>query len=140
MAGTPRAVGMRKPLTLALALQKGQAPAAGLYRDIKHFVRTPRHRPRAAASLGGSAPEGQVGKGPFPSRAGAEVSSSSTGIHRNSRPFQPRGRVPAADPSRLPGMIKASRAQTTFPAIPGLSPIPDSPFVPAPSIPWSSGH
>lgn len=69
MVGTRRAVGMRKFPTLAFDLQKGRAPAARLCRDTKHFVRTPQHHPRAAASLGGSGPEGQVGKGPFPLRA-----------------------------------------------------------------------
>lgn len=43
--GTPRAVGMRKPPTLALDLQKGQALAEGLCHNIKHFVRTLQHRP-----------------------------------------------------------------------------------------------
>lgn len=45
VVGTRRAVGMRKSPTLAFDLQKGRAPAAGLWRDTKHSVRTPQQHP-----------------------------------------------------------------------------------------------
>lgn len=69
MVGIRRAVGMRISPTLALDVQKGRAPAAGLCCDIKRLVRTPQHRARAVPFLGGSAPEGQVG-GKAPSQPG----------------------------------------------------------------------